>query len=341
MFGHPYSYDALATWCRAIRHGHGAGLTLVKVFEMQSRNGPAAMRAAGARVARALADGTTLEDALAGEGEQFPELFIALAALGERTGHIPEVFGQLEEYFRLQASMQREFRARAAWPAFQFVAGVLVIALTMIILGWVAESNNSAPSAPIGFGLTGTSGAILFLMVVGGTVGGLYFGYKVLTKSMAKRATFEAKLLRVPVVGPAVEAVAMSRFCLAMKLTLDSSLSVFKAIRLSLRATGNEAYVAQTETIVRRVKKGEELADAIGENTVFPAEFRAVLAVGEVSGQIPEVMARQAEYFREETVRRMKRLSWAMSGGVYVLVGVFMIIAIFRMAGVYVQALGG
>ena len=133
----------------------------------------------------------------------------------------------------------------------------------------------------------------------------------------------------------------MSRFCLALKLTLDSSLSVFKAIRMSLRATGNEAFMAQTETIVRRVKKGDELGEAIGENPVFPPNSGPSLVVGEVSGQIPEVMARQAEYFREETVRRMKRLTWAMSGGVYLLVGIFMIVAIFRMAGVYVQALGG
>jgi type IV pilus assembly protein PilC len=341
MFGSPYSYDALAIWCRAIRHGHGAGLTLVKVFEMQTRSGPAAMRAAAGRISRALADGSTLEEALAAEGEAFPELFVSLAVLGEYTGHIPEVFGQLEDYFRLQASMQREFRARSAWPAFQFVAGVLVIALTIFILGLVAESNNTAPTAPIGFGLTGTSGAIVFLLVVGGTVGGLYFAYKTLSKTMAGRARFEAKLLRIPVVGPCAEAVAMSRFCLAMKLTLDSSLSVFKAIKMSLRATDNEAFISQAEPIARRIKKGEELADAIGENPIFPREFHAALTVGEVSGQIPEVMARQAAYFQEEMVRRMKRLTWAMTGGVYAVVGIFMIVAIFRMFSGYAQALNG
>lgn len=341
MFLAAYSYDALASWCRAIRHGHGAGLTLVKVCEIQSRNGPQPLREAAVRIGRALTDGTTLEDALAAEGERFPELFVSLAALGERTGNIPEVFGQLEEYYRLQASLQREFRAQVAWPVFQFVAGVLVIALTIFILGLVADSNNSTPMAPIGFGLTGTPGAILFLVVVGGAVAGLLFAYKLVTQTVAKRAWLEAKLLRVPVVGPCVEAVAMSRFCLAMKLTLDSSLSVFKSIRLSLRATGNEAFMAQTDAIARRVKKGEELADAIGGNSVFPPEFLAALAVGEVSGQIPEVMGRQADYYREETARRMKRLTWAMSGGIYVMVAVFMIVAIFRMYGGYVQTIGG
>ena len=133
----------------------------------------------------------------------------------------------------------------------------------------------------------------------------------------------------------------MSRFCLALRLTLDSSLSIAKALRLSFRATGNAAFEAQADRIVKRVSKGDEVAEAVGMNPIFPVEFLGALAVGEASGQIPEVMARQAEYYREETARRMKALTRAMGWGVYILVGAFIIAAIFRMASVYVQALGG
>jgi type IV pilus assembly protein PilC len=340
MFGPSYSFDGLATWCRAVRHGHGAGLTLVRVFEMQARSGPTPMREVAARIARRLNDGETLEDTLAAEGPNLPELFVSLAVVGERAGRIPEVFGQLEEYYRLQAQMRREFRSQAAWPVFQFVAAVFVIALTIFLLG-VLAADDSPPMAPIGFGLTGTGGAVLFLIVVGSVVAGLFFTYKVLTKTVAGRAGLEAWLLRVPVVGPAVQAAALSRFCLALRLTLDSSLSIGKALRLSFRATGNAAFLAQSDRIVKRVNKGDELGKSVGMNPVFPAEFLATLTLGETSGQVPEVMARQAEYYREETARRTKTLTRVMGWGVYILVGVLIIAAIFRMAGVYVQAVGG
>ena len=339
MFGGRHSYDGLAAWCRAIRHGHGAGLTLIRVFEMQGRSGPLALREAAGRIARKLEAGDPLEDALTAEGPTLPELFVSMAAVGERTGRIPEVFGQLEEYYGLQAQMKREFRAQIAWPVFQYIAAVLVIALTIFILGLLATDDS--PTAPIGFGLTGTSGAILFLVFMAALTGGVILGYKLLTKTVAKQARFEAWLLGVPVLGPCLQAGAMSRFCLAMRLTLDSSMSIGKALRLSLKATGNGAYQEHADRIAKRVKKGEELREVLGSISAFPPEFLASLNVAEESGQVPEVMAKLAENYREETARRTRALTRALGWGVYILVGVFIIIMIFRMASIYVQALGG
>lgn len=339
MFTSRYSDNDIATLCHAIRHAHGAGIALPRIFEMQADKGPSAMREAAARIGGRVKAGETLEDALVPEADRFPELFLTMAAVGERTGHIPEVFGQLDEYFSLQAKMRREFRAQAAWPVFQFVAAVLVIALTIYILGFIAEGNNSAAIAPVGFGLVGASGAITFLLVVTATVGGLFLAYKLMTKSMAKRAGFEAMLLRWPVLGPCLRAAAMSRFCLALRLTLDSSMPAGKAIRRSLRATGNAAFQSQADKIVKRVEKGDEIAEAIGLNPIFPREFLGILSVAEVSGQIPEVMIKQTEYYREETIRRAKALTQAMAWGVYGMVAIFIIIAIFRIANVYVGAI--
>jgi type IV pilus assembly protein PilC len=340
MFGGRYSFDSLAIWCRMVRHGHGAGLTLVRVFEMQAKNGPAALRPAASRIAHKLNHGDGLEDALKAESQFLPELFVSLAAVGERTGRMPEVFGQLEEYYRLQAQMRREFRSQAAWPIFQFVAAVFVIAFVIFIFGFLAPSDATA-NGPVGFGLSGAGGAILFLIGVSSVIGGAILAYHLVTKTVAKQAGFEAWLLKVPVFGPFVHAAALSRFCLALRITLDSSLSIAKALRMSLKATANAAFMAQADRIVKRVSKGDEIGEAMGINPIFPAEFLAMLNVGEVSGQIPEVMARQAEFYREETARRAKVVTKAMAWGVYALVGVFIIIAIFKMAGTYVQALNG
>jgi type IV pilus assembly protein PilC len=339
MFGGRYSFDALAVWARAVRHGHGAGLPLTRVFETQSRSGPVPLREAAGRIAARLQNGDSLDEALTAEASTLPELFVALAAVGERSGRIPEAFGQLEEYYRLQAQMRREFRAQIAWPVGQFIGAVLVIALTIFILGLLA--TNDSPTAPIGFGLTGTSGAILFLVIMAAIVAGLLLAYKLLTKTVAKQAGFEAWLLSVPVIGPCVQASALSRFCLALRLTLDSSMSIGKALRLSFKATGNGAFQAQGDRIAKRAAKGEELRTALGTNAIFPVEFLEVLHVGEESGQMPEVMAKQAEYYREEMVRRTRALTRALGWGVYILVGVFIIIMIFRMAGAYFDALGG
>lgn len=341
MFLARYSYSSLATMCRAIRHGHGAGLTLVKVFELQARSGPQELRGVTATIAQRLRAGDTLSDALKEHGDRFPELFLTMAVVGDETGHLPEVFGQLEEYFRLQERMRRDFIAQATWPVLQFIGGVLVIAFTIFLMGFIAEGRGNEPIAPIGFGLTGASGALLFLVVVVGGVVALLLGYKAFTSTLQKQAAFEAWVLKWPIIGPCIQALAMGRFCLALRLTLDSSMPVAKALRQSLRATGNAAFMAQVDPIVKRVSKGEELATAIGLNPIFPNEFLGILSVAEIAGHIPESMAQQAEYYREEMVIRSKRLTRALSVGIYIMVAIFLIFMIFRIAMLYSNALNG
>jgi type IV pilus assembly protein PilC len=279
-------YDGLAIWCRAIRHGHGAGLTLIRVFEMQARNGPMPLREKAERIIRRLESGSSLEDSLLAEGPGLPELFVSLAAVGEKSGRIPEVFGQLEEYYRLQGQMRKEFRAQAAWPIFQFIAAVLVIALTIFLLGVLAPAGQE-PNAPIGFGLTGTSGAIVFLAVVGTFVVGVVLAIKLATNTVAKQASFEAWLLRVPVVGPCMQAAAMGRFCMSLRLTLDSSMSTPKAVRLSLKATGNGAF-GTSRSDCQTHKKAMNWAGHWQERDLSP-EFIATITVGEESGLIPKL----------------------------------------------------
>ena len=170
-------------------------------------------------------------------------------------------------------------------------------------------------------------------MVVGSTVGGAILAYKLMTKSVAKMAAFEGWLLKVPVIGPYVQAIGPES--LLPGLAADAR---FVAVDHQVdppesEGDGNNSFIEQTDRIVKRLKKGDELRVAIGTSSVFPAEFLASLNVGEESGQIPEVMTRLTENYREETARRAKRLTRAMAWGVYVLVGFLIILAIFQLVG--------
>jgi type II secretory pathway component PulF len=334
MFGSTYSATELGTLARMVRHGHGAGLTLVKVFEMQAKSGPSALRDACGRIAERLKAGESLEDSLSGEGK-FPEMFLAMSSVAERTGRIPEVFRQLSDYYQLQESLRRQFRAAAIKPIIVFCAGVLVTFLTIWILGSLPDPRGQTSM------VSGPVAAFGFLFTVLAVLGGMFAFYVIMTKTVSQKAIFEAMLLRMPSIGPCVESIAMGRFCLAMNVTLDSSMSLHKGLRLALRASGNNAYIAQSEEIVRRVGKGEELSEAIGMNPVFPRYFVEFLSVGEESGQIPETMSRLAKHYEEETAIRMKSLTTQLSWAIYAMVSLFIIVNIFRFFANYANALNG
>jgi len=333
------SLSGLIEWCRALKQGLGAGLSLVRVFQLQANKGPMAMRAMAERIAQRLQGGDALEDALDAEGETLPKLFREMAGVGERTGHLPEIFEELAEYYELQRKLGRDFRAQITLPVLQFFAAVFVIAGVMVILGMIADTRGGEAIAPIGFGLTGTGGAIIFLVAVGIFLGSLVGLYFFITRGLRQRTAFEAFLLRLPAVGPCAEAFALGRFCLALRMTMETGMSPQEALRLTLRATGNSAFAAHEPEIVAMIKSGEEITTALRKCPAFPEEFLNHVSVAEVTGQIPEVMIHQGEFYREESARRLKTLTTFAGHGVWAFVAILIIIAIFKLASIYFGAL--
>jgi type IV pilus assembly protein PilC len=337
MFSRRLPLADLVALCRALRHNLAAGVALLRVLRQQAERGPRAARPLAARLAAAVEAGVSLGDALDREQDVVPPLFLAMVKLGDETGHLPEIVGELEEYYQLELKLRRRIRTRSFLPIAQFVLAVLVIAGLIFVLGVLAGGGRPLLSF---FGLSGAAGALAFLAAVGGTLALVFLLWRGLALWGRERAAAERLLLRVPSVGPCLEALALSRFALALQLTLDSSLPIAKALRLSLRATGNAAYVVIADGVARVLKAGRSLYEALADSRLFSEEFLQVIATAEEAGSVPEAMRQQARYYQEEAARRLTALAGAASMGLWVLYAGFMIWAIFRIAQVYLSALG-
>lgn len=331
MFSRRLPLTSLIELCRALRHSLGAGLALPETFAQQGRRGPASVRPVALAISRDLEHGESLEDALAGQAQAFPPLFLALARVGEQTGGLPEIFHELERYFVLQLKLRRQFLWQIAWPVFELTAAILVIAGLIWALGMIASISRTKPLDPLGVGLTGTRGALTFLGIVIGTLGGLAGVYFLLRRLLRSSGSVDAWLLRVPVLGPCLRALAMGRFCLVLRLTLESAMPLTRALGLSLEATGNAAFTAAVPAVKKQVRGGDDLTATLSATGLFTEEFRNVLAVGEETGTLPEALARQAEHYEEEASRRMTVLTRVAGGVVWALVALLIAATIIRL----------
>jgi type II secretory pathway component PulF len=327
----------LAEMCRILRHSLGAGLTLRDVFRQLATRGPRAARPVAERVRQRLDRGDSLEEALKGEEQFFPPLLIAMAHVGERTGHLPEVFEELEKYYLLQQKLRREFRSRIVPTLLQLGLAFVVIAAMLFVLGMLSDSRGG--QGPSVLGMRGAGAGVLFLVLSFGSVALLFVAYLVLTRTLRRKEALDAFWLRLPALGPCLQALALGRFALALRLTLDSDLSVGKALRLSMQATGNAAFAARTDAVVKALKGGENLTLALSRAQIFPQDFLNMVAVAEEGGRVPEMMRHQAEHYHDEAGRRLRRLVRVAGGLVWVVYAAFMIIAIFQLAGRYLSLL--
>jgi len=330
LFSSQLPLSSLIEFCRALRHNLSAGLTVRHVFRQQAERGPVPVRPVAARISGEIEEGGSLEDALKREKEAFPPMFVSLATVGERTGSLPEVMAELEKYFLLLQRLRREFLSQIAWPAFQFLLAPFVIAFMIFFLAIL--SSGSRPFDPLGLGFTGVSGAIGFLVTFFGGLAALVVLYFIVTRTLKQRQKVDEILLRMPVIGPCLRAIAMMRFCLALRLTTETGMPIARALRLSLQGTGNTAFAAQSASVQGSVRSGKELALALGESGLFTSDFLNILANAEEGGRVSEVMAHQAEFYEDEARRRLTILSRVASWGVYVCVAGFIIFMIFRIA---------
>src|SRR5579875_2753333 len=182
------SLSELIELCRSLRHYLGAGLSLLDAFRHQAKSGTARLRPVASRIAAALEHGDSLEETLQNEQAVFPPLFLALARVGEQTGMLAEVFAELERYYLRQRKLWRQFLVQSAWPITEFVLAVLVLAGLILIMGLIADLRGGPPLDPLGLGLAGPSGAMIFLGGVVGGLSGLAAVYWLLTRRLSGAA---------------------------------------------------------------------------------------------------------------------------------------------------------
>ncbi len=332
---------ALVMWCRVLRHGLAAGLDPVKLFRQQSRSGPAVLRPVAAALAQRLEQGESLGDALADYQDRFPPLFVELIRVGERTGHLEETFQVLEEYYDQVQSIQRQFRSAMTYPVLMYLAAVGVITLLILILGYLGGQGQAVTTDPLGLGLSGLSGATLFVVVALGLPLALLAGLKLLANKVRWQSQLEAFLLGLPAWGPAFLLLALQRCAVALRMGYQAGLSVPKVVRHALEATSNAAFTRGQDRAVAVVKKGGSLTEALqASGAPFPDEFYEYVQLGEQTGNLPEVMERLSRNYAEEAARRLRSAATATAWAIYALIALMIILAIFRIASIYLNALG-
>lgn len=337
MFSRQLSLSSLIELCRGLRHYLAAGLTVHEAFGHLSKKGAGRCRAVCERIRHRLEDGRDLESALEPEIRVFPTIFHTLVGLGEQTGNLPEIFQELENYFRMQSKLRVQFVAQSIWPVLQFIVAVFVVAGMLLVLGLITPAG-SEPFDPLGLGLTGPVGAAIFLGVVFGSVS-LFATALLVGRRIFHGGAVDGLLLRVPVVGPCLRALALSRYCLAQRLTLETAMPITAAVKLSLRATGNAAFAAAADKAVAGVRRGGDLTQALERTRLFPEEFLHILEVGEESGRLNEVLQQQAQQYQDESSRRMTILTWVASALIWLFVAIFIVVLVFRIILMYISLL--
>ena len=336
LFGPYIPMKSLAAACRGLSTMLHSGIDIQKVFDLAAEKmGNARCRAALLGVADRIRRGDDVATAMRAQQHAFPPLMIDMVSVAEQSGAMPEILEGLADHYENNLRLWRNFLAAIAWPMIQLIAAILVIAFLIFILGWIAETRGGDAIDFLGLGLSGSSGALIWLSCTFGTLLGLFAAYQIAVRGFAGRRFLDPFFLRIPVLGTAMRSFAIARFSWAFYLTQQTGMPIHESLDASLRATGNGAFLNASPMLCSMIKSGETLSVSLRESKLFPEDFLHMVEVAETSGTVPEALHRLSPQFEEQARRSLTALSVTLAWVIWMIVAGFIIYFIFRVMLTY------
>ncbi|HEV3021235.1 MAG TPA: type II secretion system F family protein [Pirellulales bacterium] len=330
----------LAQLCRRVATGLASGVDARKVWQRETTGyaSPAFRRRLGS-ISEAINHGSTLSDAIAETGNFFPTVFREMVNVGEQTGKLAEVFRHLAEHYEHQIRLRRAFLAAIAWPVLQLTAALGVIGLVILIMGILPPGEGGKPFDILGLGLIGMPGFIIYVLLVATAAVVVWLAIFALRRGALWARPLQYVLMRIPVLGPSLQTLAIAKLAWSLHLTLETEMSVLKSLPLSLRSTNNMYYTDHSDEIVQAIRAGSDITSALADTRAFPREFLDSFQVGEQSGRLPETMGLLSTEYQDRAQRALATLTVLAGFGVWLLVAVLIIMMIVQVFSFYLGTL--
>lgn len=315
-----------------------SGVDVRKAFPLAGgRTTDGRCRRALDRVSADIARGEDVAGALRAQDGAFPPLFVDMVEVAERSGALPEVLAHLADHYDNMVRLRRNFLGQITWPVIQLNAAILLVALVLFVLGMIAQMQKGPALDVFGLGLTGTDGAIRWLLYCYGTLAGLAIAYRLVSGAMTGRMVLDPLLMKVPVLGTCLRSFAIARFSWAFALTQEAGMPLEASLDSSTRATGNGKFLGTSRFLRDSVRDGATLFEAFSESGLFPPDYLEMVHVGESSGTVPEMLRRMGPRFEEDARRALSVLASMLGWLIWLIVAGFILFFIIRFMLWYVD----
>lgn len=243
-------------------------------------------------------EGHTLADGLREFPHVFPELYISTVAAGEHSGHLDVVLERLADYTESRQQLRQKIQLALFYPAILSVVALLVtIALLTYVVPQVVQVFSS-----IGQELPLLTRALIavsdFLRDYGIVLLGLIIAAVMLFRRSlrieANLYRFHQLLHRLPIIGRLQRGLNTARFARTLSILTASGVSVLEALRIAGEVVGSLPMRAAIEEATQKVREGASIAAALRRSSYFPPMTMHLIASGESSGKLEEMLERAA-----------------------------------------------
>ena len=251
--------------------------------------------------------GATFADALAHHPGYFDDLFVNMVKAGEAAGNLDVILARLADFTQKQERIRSKVKAALAYPVVMMIFGFLVVTVLMTfvvprILTVLQKGPQKGAPLPLPtqilVSVSGFMGSYWYLII--GSIIGVYVTFRVLMRSEEFQYKWDKFRLRAPILGDLFRKSAVSRFCTTFGTLLKSGIPALQALTIVKGIVGNKVMARVVDEIHQKIVEGADISGPVKKSGVFPPVVGYMIAVGEQSGTLEEMLERIAEAYDSE-----------------------------------------
>ncbi len=281
-------------------------------------------------VRKSLEGGRELSQTLARHPRVFSPFYLSMVRVGEATGLLDEIFFRLFEHLEFERYMREQVKSALRYPSFV----VLAMVLALVIVNLFVIPAFAKVFAGFGAELPMMTRLLLgfsdFMVaywpsLLLGTIGcGMAFGAWLRTTQ--GRYRWDRMSLKFPIAGKILHKAALSRFARSFSLGMRSGVPVMQALSNSAQTVDNRYIAHCIEGMRENIERGESLLRAAISSGIFTPVVLQMVAVGEESGAVDDMMDEIGDMYRQEVEYELKTLSQQIEPILIVMLGIMVLI---------------
>lgn len=331
LFQRKVTLDEQVLLCRQLYTLQKAGVPILRgLGSLTETTDNPTLASALQQVSEDIQSGREFHVALSRHSDIFSPLFISLVRVGESTGQLDQTFLQLAGYLELEKETRDRIKSATRYPLTVF--GAIVVALVIINI-WVIPAFSSA------FSRFGAELPLMTRILMGSSqitvnwwpelLSGaiiLFMGLRFWIKTEKGGYVWSRFFLRIPLVGPILMKAILGRFSRSLAMSLKAGVPLVQALTV-ISGVVNNAFVSERILSMRDgIESGDSIARTAAATGLFTPLVLQMIAIGEETGAVDDLLAETAEHYEREVKYDLSRLSDAIEPIIIVIMGIMVLI---------------